>query len=63
MLPSPVSDQALCRGLFDVLIGVGLIAGLVKSCSRIFHPLLDPMLWQWARDQPPGCRSDIPTQN
>lgn len=63
MLPSPVSDQALCRGLLAVLIRAGLIAWLVRFCSSIFHPIRNPMFWQWVRDQSPGSRPGIPPQN
>ncbi|HEY6611704.1 MAG TPA: AI-2E family transporter [Pseudomonas sp.] len=45
MLPTPVSDKALSRGLLDVLIRAGLIAVLVMFCFQIFHPFLNLMLW------------------
>ena len=45
MLPSQPSEQALSRGLLDVLIRAGLIAILVISCYQIFRPFLDLMLW------------------
>lgn len=45
MLPSQPSEQALSRGLLDVLIRAGLIAILMISCYQIFRPFLDLMLW------------------
>jgi predicted PurR-regulated permease PerM len=45
MLPMPMSENALSRGLLDVLIRAGLIAILAIYCYRIFHPFLDLMLW------------------
>lgn len=45
MLPTPLNEKVLSRGLLDVLIRAGLIAILVISCFNIFHPFLDLMLW------------------
>ena len=45
MLPIQTSQGALSRGLLDVLIRAGLIAILLVSCYRVFHPFLDLMLW------------------
>ena len=63
MLSSPVSAKALSRGLLDVLIGAGLIAGLVMFCFQIVQPFRNLMLWQWGRNQPPGSRPGIQPQN
>ena len=45
MIPSPLSEKALWRGLLDVLIRAGLIAVLVIFCFEVFHPFLNLMLW------------------
>ena len=45
MLPTPISEKALSRGLLDVLIRAGLVAVLVISCYQIFRPFLDLILW------------------
>ncbi|MDO9322566.1 MAG: AI-2E family transporter [Pseudomonas sp.] len=45
MLPTPLNEKVLSRGLLDVLIRAGLIAALVISCFQIFRPFLDLMLW------------------
>ncbi|MNM89756.1 putative inner membrane protein [compost metagenome] len=45
MQPTPTSDQALSRGLLDVLIRAGLVAVLVMFCFQIFRPFLNLMLW------------------
>lgn len=45
MLPIPVTEKVLSRGLLDVLIRAGLIAVLVIFCFEIFRPFLDLMLW------------------
>ncbi|BCX68333.1 MULTISPECIES: AI-2E family transporter [Pseudomonas] len=45
MLPSPLSEKAMSRGLLDVLIRAGLILVLVLFCFQIFSPFRDLMLW------------------
>lgn len=45
MLPTPISEKALSRGLLDVLIRAGLIAVLAIFCFQIFHPFVDLLLW------------------
>lgn len=45
MLPSPLSERMLSRGLIDVLIRAGLIAVLSIFCFRIFYPFVDLVLW------------------
>src|SRR5688500_10209800 len=36
---------AVSKGLLDVLIRAGLVAGLVTLCYRTFHPFLNLLLW------------------
>jgi len=45
MLPTPLSERMLSRGLLDVLIRAGLIAVLAMFCFRIFYPFFDLVLW------------------
>jgi predicted PurR-regulated permease PerM len=45
MVPSPISEKALWRGLLDVLIRAGMIAVLAVFCFEVFHPFLNLMLW------------------
>lgn len=45
MLPTPISERALSRGLLDVLIRAGLIAVLAIFCFQIFRPFLDLIVW------------------
>ncbi|WP_433741008.1 AI-2E family transporter [Pseudomonas putida] len=45
MVPSPLSEKTLSRGLLDVLIRAGLITVLVLFCFQIFSPFRDLMLW------------------
>lgn len=45
MQPSFKLDSALSRGLLDVLIKAGLVAGLVIFAFQVFQPFLELMLW------------------
>src|SRR3989344_411009 len=45
MVPMPLSEKALSRGLLDTLIRAGLIVVLVLFCVEIFRPFRDLMLW------------------
>ena len=45
MLPTPLSERMLSRGMLDVLIRAGMIAVLSVFCFRIFYPFLDLVLW------------------
>ena len=45
MVPIPLSEKALSRGLLDALIRAGLIVVLVLFCFEIFSPFRDLMLW------------------
>ncbi|MDF3888755.1 AI-2E family transporter [Cupriavidus basilensis] len=45
MLPTPISEKALSRGMLDVLIRAGLIAVLVVFCFQIFRPFFDLLVW------------------
>ena len=45
MVPMPLSEKALSRGLLDILIRAGLIVVLVLFCFEIFRPFRDLMLW------------------
>lgn len=45
MVPMPLSEKVLSRGLLDTLIRAGLIVVLVLFCFEIFRPFRDLMLW------------------
>ncbi|MGO4330571.1 AI-2E family transporter [Cupriavidus sp. 2TAF22] len=45
MLPTPISEKALSRGLLDVLIRAGMIAVLAIFCFQIFRPFLNLIVW------------------
>ena len=45
MVPMPLSEKALSRGLLDIFIRAGLIVVLVLFCFEIFRPFRDLMLW------------------
>jgi len=45
MLLTPDSQRTLARGLLDVLIRAGLVAGLVIYCYQVLRPFLYLMIW------------------
>jgi len=45
MLLTPDSQRTLSRGLLDVLIRAGLVAGLVIYCYQVLRPFLYLMIW------------------
>ncbi len=45
MLLTPESQRVLSRGLLDVLIRAGLVAGLVIYCYQVLRPFLYLMIW------------------
>ncbi|SPR97324.1 AI-2E family transporter [Cupriavidus taiwanensis] len=45
MMPTPITEKVLSRGLLDVLIRAGLIAVLAIFCFQIFRPFLDLIVW------------------
>ncbi|HET6555270.1 MAG TPA: AI-2E family transporter [Dyella sp.] len=45
MLPTPISEKTLSRGMLDVLIRAGLIFLLALACFRIFYPFANLLVW------------------